>query len=177
MRPSWRPSPTCLKTTRSSAGRLARFQAARDSISSYGSDVASDRARVDEFLWLTASLGSASSASLSPSFRQSRCYTRCRFTASTPKPEGGARCVSSARRDLCGGRGEILVPTRDHSRFQRPRFPEPRTLTFCNRRQEGCKVRQHLARRHRTGGAQGSMWPAPQFETDCCNPILSWKSK
>src|SRR6516165_1970752 len=23
----------------------------------------------------------------------------------------GARCVSSARRDLCGGRGEILVPT------------------------------------------------------------------
>ena len=27
------------------------------------------------------------------------------------RPEGGARCVSSARRDLCGGRGEILVPT------------------------------------------------------------------
>src|SRR5258705_257217 len=26
-------------------------------------------------------------------------------------PEGGARCVSSARRDLCGGRGVILVPT------------------------------------------------------------------
>src|SRR5882724_10924620 len=26
-------------------------------------------------------------------------------------PEGGARCVSSARRDLCGGRGAILVPT------------------------------------------------------------------
>jgi hypothetical protein len=33
--------------------------------------------------------------------------TRCLFTASTPKPEGGARCVSSARRDLCGGRGVI----------------------------------------------------------------------
>src|SRR5262249_3478571 len=27
------------------------------------------------------------------------------------RPEGGARCVSSARRDLCGGRGVILVPT------------------------------------------------------------------
>jgi hypothetical protein len=25
------------------------------------------------------------------------------FTVSTPKPEGGARCVSSARRDLGGG--------------------------------------------------------------------------
>src|SRR5262245_742347 len=45
------------------------------------------------------------------SSRQSRCYTRCLFTASTPKPEGGAPCVSSARRDLCGGRGAILVPT------------------------------------------------------------------
>jgi hypothetical protein len=32
-------------------------------------------------------------------------------TASTPESEGGARCVSSARRNLCGGRGEILVPT------------------------------------------------------------------
>src|SRR5262249_42765856 len=48
------------------------------------------------------SLGSALSASLTASFRQSRCYTRCPVTASTPKPEGGARCVSSARRDLCG---------------------------------------------------------------------------
>ena len=27
------------------------------------------------------------------------------------RPKGGARCVSSARRDLCGGRGVILVPT------------------------------------------------------------------
>ncbi len=31
--------------------------------------------------------------------------------ATDVRPEGGARCVSSARRDLCGGRGEILVPT------------------------------------------------------------------
>src|SRR5437016_11860586 len=31
--------------------------------------------------------------------------------AADVRPEGGARCVSSARRDLCGGRGEILVPT------------------------------------------------------------------
>src|ERR1700694_1370547 len=30
--------------------------------------------------------------------------------ATDVRPEGGARCVSSARRDLCGGRGEILVP-------------------------------------------------------------------
>ena len=37
--------------------------------------------------------------------------TLCHVTASTPEPEGGARCVSSARRDLCGGRGAILVPT------------------------------------------------------------------
>ena len=44
-------------------------------------------------------------------FRQSRRYTLCHVTASTPKPEGGARCVSSARRDRCGGRGAILVPT------------------------------------------------------------------
>ena len=44
-------------------------------------------------------------------FRQSRHYTRCPVTVSTPKPQGGARCVSSARQDLCGGRGAILVPT------------------------------------------------------------------
>jgi hypothetical protein len=50
-------------------------------------------------------------ASSIASFRQSRHYTRCPATASTLKPEGGARCVSSARRDLCGGRGAILVPT------------------------------------------------------------------
>ena len=31
--------------------------------------------------------------------------------AADARPEGGARCVSSARRDLCGGRGAILVPT------------------------------------------------------------------
>lgn len=54
---------------------------------------------------------SASSASSIASFRQSRRYTRCPVTVSTPKPEGGARCDSSARRDLCGGRGAILVPT------------------------------------------------------------------
>src|SRR6266436_316620 len=31
--------------------------------------------------------------------------------AADVRPEGRARCVSSARRDLCGGRGVILVPT------------------------------------------------------------------
>src|ERR1700726_4615420 len=58
-----------------------------------------------------ASAGRGSSSSSPVSFRQSEPYTRCLVTASTPEPEGGARCVSSARRDLCGGRGEILVPT------------------------------------------------------------------
>jgi hypothetical protein len=38
-------------------------------------------------------------------------YPHYPVTVSTPKSEGGARCVSSARRDLCGGRGAILVPT------------------------------------------------------------------
>jgi hypothetical protein len=45
--------------------------------------------------------GEVSSSSLTASFRQER-YTRYPVTASTPKPEGGARCVSSARRDLSG---------------------------------------------------------------------------
>lgn len=31
--------------------------------------------------------------------------------AADVRPEGRARCVSSARRDLCGGRREISVPT------------------------------------------------------------------
>jgi hypothetical protein len=56
-----------------------------------------------------ASAGRSSSGSSPASFRQSGRYTRCQVTASTPKPEGGARCVSSARRDLRGGRGAILV--------------------------------------------------------------------
>src|SRR5207247_7164816 len=38
-------------------------------------------------------------------------HTRCLVTASTPEPEGGARCVSSARRDLYGGRLVTAVPT------------------------------------------------------------------
>ena len=44
-------------------------------------------------------------------FRQSRSCIRSRCTALTPEPKGGARCVSSARRDLRGGRGAILVST------------------------------------------------------------------
>src|SRR6266849_872439 len=31
--------------------------------------------------------------------------------AADVRPEGGARCVSSARRDLCGGRSAMSVPT------------------------------------------------------------------
>ena len=39
------------------------------------------------------------------------------------RPEGGARCVSSARRDLCGGRSAMSVPTatiRDAATKQKP---------------------------------------------------------
>jgi hypothetical protein len=50
------------------------------------------------------------------SFRQSGDYTSCPLTASTPEPAGGARCVSSARRDLCGARGEILAGLREVTR-------------------------------------------------------------
>jgi hypothetical protein len=42
-----------------------------------------------------------------------RTYTRCLVTASTPEPEGGARCVSSARRDLYGGAAGNGRPHRD----------------------------------------------------------------
>src|SRR6266446_11005992 len=45
------------------------------------------------------------------SSRRSGYYIHCHVTASTPEPEGGARCVSSARRDLCGGRSVMAVPT------------------------------------------------------------------
>src|SRR3984957_3535123 len=45
------------------------------------------------------------------SFRQYGYHTLNRCIASTPEPEGGARCVSSARRDPCGGRRAIFVPT------------------------------------------------------------------
>ena len=57
------------------------------------------------------STGSGSSRSPPASSRRSAYDTHCPVTASTPKSEGRARCVSSARRDLCGGRGAILVPT------------------------------------------------------------------
>ena len=42
--------------------------------------------------------------------RRSACGFKA-VRAADVRPEGGARCVSSARRDLCGGRGAILVPT------------------------------------------------------------------
>src|SRR5258708_18715106 len=43
--------------------------------------------------------------------------------AADVRPEGGARCVSSARRDLCGGRGEILVPTATQALSQLLQLP------------------------------------------------------
>src|SRR4030081_2675846 len=36
-------------------------------------------------------------------------HIHCPVTVSTPEPEGGA--LSSARRDLCGGRSAMTVPT------------------------------------------------------------------
>src|SRR5262249_35888795 len=53
-------------------------------------------------------------------------YTLCHVTASTPKPEGGAWCVSSARRDLCRGRGAILVLTATMSVHSALVFCSPR---------------------------------------------------
>src|SRR5499426_4108228 len=44
------------------------------------------------------------------------------------RPEGGARCVSSARRDLCGGRGVILVPT---ATSRLAILPPPSHLRLC----------------------------------------------
>ena len=45
------------------------------------------------------------------SLRRSRHCARCPVIVSTLKLEGGAGCVSSARWDVCGGRGAILVAT------------------------------------------------------------------
>ena len=50
-------------------------------------------------------------ASPTASSRRSGYYIHCPVTASTPEPEGRARCVSSARRDPCGGRLATAVPT------------------------------------------------------------------
>ena len=44
------------------------------------------------------------------------------------RPEGGARCVSSARRDLCGGRGAIPVPTATIGPVPRLQTSKPQPL-------------------------------------------------
>ena len=51
----------------------------------------------------------------------------CLVTASTPEPEGGARCVSSARRDLCGGARSNPRPYRDHGHLAKHATGLPRT--------------------------------------------------
>ncbi len=58
-----------------------------------------------------SSIGKSSRASSTASFRQSGYSIRYPVTVSTPEPEGGARCVSSARRDLRGGSGATRFPT------------------------------------------------------------------
>jgi hypothetical protein len=40
-----------------------------------------------------------------------KCSHRPSSDAADVQPEGGAPCVNSARRDLCGGRSTIGVPT------------------------------------------------------------------
>jgi len=75
------------------------------------------------------------------SFRRLGYYIQCPATASTPQPEGGARCVSSARRDLCGGRGAILVPTATLAcstslRCSDSRSPHMATTQSCAPREE-----------------------------------------
>ncbi len=57
------------------------------------------------------STGRDTSGSSTASCRRSGYCTRYPVTASTPEPEGGARCVNSARRDLRGGRPATVVPT------------------------------------------------------------------
>src|SRR5262245_60231242 len=47
------------------------------------------------------------------------------------RPKGGARCVSSARRDLCGGRGAILVPTATIGRVK-PTYSTTSSASACN---------------------------------------------
>jgi RNA-directed DNA polymerase len=63
------------------------------------------------WLWLRSLQRRSQRASLNGKKFTSLTCTRCRYIALTPEPKGGARCVSSARRELCGGRGEILVST------------------------------------------------------------------
>jgi hypothetical protein len=75
---------------------------------SVGSNRSSDAASV------RTSTGMRSRGSPPASSRQYGYYTLNRCIASTPEPEGGARCVSSARRDLCGGAKSNLRPYRDH---------------------------------------------------------------
>ncbi len=55
--------------------------------------------------------GKSSRVSPTVSFRQSGYCIPYPVTASTPEPEGGARCVSSARRDLREGSGATRFPT------------------------------------------------------------------
>jgi hypothetical protein len=57
--------------------------------------------------------------------------TRYPVTASTPEPEGRARCVTSARRDPRGGRGGSLVPTATMSATRVARLSEPVESKSC----------------------------------------------
>jgi len=58
--------------------------------------------------------------------RRNACGSKSR--AADVRPEGGARCVSSARRDLCGGRSAMTVPTATRWRaYARPVFRSKRT--------------------------------------------------
>ena len=88
----------CRATTRASGGSVTRYAGA-------GCRPCGGEAK------RRISTGTALFASPTASFHRSAYDTQCLVTASTPPSEGRARCVSSARRDLCGGRSATSVPT------------------------------------------------------------------
>ena len=79
-------------------------------------------------------LGEVHPARLPASCRRSGYCTHYPVIASTPEPKGGARCVSSARRDLRGGRPATVVPTATNiprSLLRRP--SQPATSPRCRK--------------------------------------------
>ena len=62
-------------------------------------------------------------------------FTRGAVSSSPSKV--GARCVSSARRDLCGGRREISVPTAAHTAAGQPGLLHPGLSCFVTSTRSG----------------------------------------
>jgi hypothetical protein len=62
---------------------------------------------------------------------------RCLVIALTPEPEAEPGAFSSARRDLCEGRGEILVPTATVAAWRSWIARKPETHLFST---EACSI-------------------------------------